>query len=230
MSDINLNDYYSAGYFLIRKNKRPWWLAEPEDLVPDELISLQAQFCTKFHLSWAWKLEDRTPALNFGINELLWDEFEQWCLDHRENIDVWSMFHSTEAIRRFIKQFIPESKWDGLIIVGVGLHQSCEVNWREPNPEGTEGVEVRISGLFPMEEGGNILGFEIASYVYHNFDHTWFSHLHHRGVFQEHNIRPGAYGLLQTREQAEIACTYTNEHDKYVYDYWLLVSYPLFEA
>lgn len=226
MSDINIDEYYSAGYFLIRKNKRPEWLDEPEGLVPNELISLEAEFCPKFHIIWGWDSDYRTNALEFGIDEAHWDTFASWCKDeHGKAIDVWSMFRSTDAIRRFIEQFIPESKREGLVIVGAGLHQSCEVDWREP--DGTEGVEIRILDHLPLEKGGHILGFEIASYAHHNFDHTWFSHGHHRGVFKELGIRPGNFGLLQTREEAVLARDYTDQHDGYIYAYWLLVAYPI---
>jgi hypothetical protein len=66
-SNIIPYDYYSAGYFLIRKNKRLSWLDEPVGLVPDEIISLQVQFCPKFHLSRGWGSDNRSKALNFGM-------------------------------------------------------------------------------------------------------------------------------------------------------------------
>lgn len=226
MSEINLDEYYSAGYFLIRKNKRPPWLDEPVGLVPDQVISLERGLCTKFNLGWGWGSDYHTDAIDFGIDETKWAEFVNWCADHQyKDIEGWSMFYSTDAIRRFIRQFIPESKWDRLVIVGAGLHQSCEADWREPY--GRDGVEIRILQHLPMEQGGHILGFEVSSYAHNNFDHTWFSHGHHKGVFEELGIRPGAYGLLQTREEAIRARDYTDEHDCYGYEYWLLVSYPL---
>lgn len=226
MSEINLDDYYSAGYFLIRKNRRPWWLNEPEGLVPEELISLETEFCPKVNLGWGGIPGDPDSALAFGIDETKWDEFKQWCAEcHGTEIDVWSMFHSTNAIRGFIKQFIPESKREGLVIIGVGLHQSCITDWKEPH--GTEGVETRILQKIPMEHGGRVLGFDVASYAHHNFDHTWFSHGYHKGVFEEYGIRPGPYGLLQTREEALQVRTYTDGRDDWLYEYWLLVSYPL---
>ena len=61
---------------------------------------------------------------------------------------------------------------------------------------------------------------------FNNFDHTWFSHGHHVGVFEELGIRPGRFGLLQTREEAILARDYTDAHDGYTYEYWLLVEYP----
>jgi hypothetical protein len=227
LSDINLDEYYSAGYFLIRKNKRPDWLGEPAGLVPDELISLESEFCPKFHLSWGWGSNDRTEALQFGIDEAKWDEFEKWCTHFNSyEMEVWSMFHSTDAVRRFMKTFIPESKCAGLTIVGVGLHQSCEADWKEP--DGTEGVELRILEHLPLEQGGHILGFEVAGYGYHNFDHSWFSHNHHKGVFEELGIRPGNFGLLPNPDEATRVRDYANEHDQYEhYEYWLLAAYPL---
>jgi hypothetical protein len=224
-----LDDYYSAGYFLIRKSKRPEWLDEPRGLVPDEIISLEKEFCPKFNVGWTWTPGDKPAALDFGIDEAKWAEFKHWCTDnHRtRNIEVWSMLRSTDVARRVMKQFIPESKWDGLMIIGAGLHKSSEPDWRDPY--GTEGVETRILECLPMEKGGQVLGFDVSSYEAHNFDHTWFSHNHHKGVFQELGVRPGAYGLLQTREEAILARDYADAHDRSVsgYEYWLLVAYPL---
>ena len=226
MNTVKLDEYYSAGYFLIRKNKRPDWLDEPVGLVPAEMVSLEREFCPKFHLAWGWGSTDRTRALNFGIDETKWADFEKWCANHDDHeIEIWSMFRSTSAARRFIETFIPEPKWDDLFIVGVGLHQSHFVDWEEPY--GTEGVEIRISERLPLEGGGQAIGFDVASYAHNDFDHTWFSHGHHKGIFENLGIRPGKYGLLQTPEEAVLAQAYTNEHDGYSYEYWLLVAYPL---
>ncbi len=78
-----------------------------------------------------------------------------------------------------------------------------------------------------MERGGQVLGFDVASYAHYDFDHTWFSHGHHRGVFEDLGIRPGRFGLLQTREEAVLARDYTDAHDGYTYEYWLLIEYPI---
>lgn len=223
---MDIDEYYSAGYFLIRKTKRPDWLSEPVGLVPDEMISLEGAFCPKFHLSWGWNPPNRTEAINFGIDESKWSEFETWCANQREHeIEVWSVFISTSAVHRFIEMFIPDTKREGLTIIGVGLHQSCIIDWEEP--DGTEGVEIRILKRLPIEKDGQILGFDIASYAHHNFDHTWFSHGHQIGVSEELGIRPGKFGLIQTREEAVLVRDYTDKHDGYVYEYWLLVSYPV---
>lgn len=224
MTDINIDDYYSAGYFLIRKNKRRSWLDEPIGLVPDEIISLENEFCLKFQLSWTWEPGDKAEALEFGIDASKWDQFKAWCVAYREHeIEMWSMFRSVHAVRRFIELFISKTKREGLMIVGVGLHKSC-IGWQEPHDQ--EGVEQRVLQQQPMEPGGQILGFDIAGYEYHDFDHTWFSHGHHRGVFNELGIRPGKFGLLQTREEAVLARDHTNANDGRTYEYWLLMEYP----
>jgi len=39
-------------------------------------------------------------------------------------------------------------------------------------------------------------------------------------------ISGGHFSLLQTREEAILARDYTDAHDGYTYEYWLLVEYP----
>lgn len=225
MLKISLDDYYSAGYFLIRKNQRPSWLDEPVGLVPDELISLETEFCPKLSVGWGWVSGSKTQALQFGIDDSQWEEFKTWCgAPDKNEIEIWSMFRSTDAIRRFIDTFIPKTKQDEFTIIGVGLDKSCIDYWQE-EPHDTEGVETRVLQQLPMELGGQLLGFDISSYAHHDFFHTWFSHGHHRGVFNELGIRPGKFGLLQTREEAILARDYADSHDGFFYEYWLLVEY-----
>ncbi len=227
MSNIKLADYYSAGYFLIRKNQRPFWLIDENNLVSQEMISLETQFCPQFNLYWGWSDNRRDKALAFGIDKTKLDELKEWCLyDRQDRVDVWGMFHSPAIARDFINRFIAKSTYDGLYIIGVGLHHTCLEDWQEPY--GDEGVETRILQQLPMETGGDILGFDVAGYAHNAFDHTWFSHMHHMGIFQELGIRASEYGLLQTREEALQVRDYTDIHDKNMgYEYWLLVSYPL---
>lgn len=224
MTDINTDDYYSAGYFLIRKNKRQSWLDEPTGLIPDEVVRLEAEFCLKFHLSWTWEPGDKTEELEFGIDGSKWEQFKAWCAAYHEHeVEVWGMFRSVYAARRVIALFIPKAKQDGLMIVGVGLHKSRIEDWQEPYDQ--EGVKGRILQQQPMEHGGQILGFDIAGYDYHDFDHSWLSHGHHRDVFNELGIRPCKFGLLQIREEAVLSRDYTNAHDGRTYEYWLLAEY-----
>ncbi len=230
MNHINLDDYYSAGYFLVRKSNRPFWLTEPARLVSEDLISLESEFCPKFHLSWGWDSDRHHLAIEFGIDPTRIGALERWCYTHHRNdIDVWIMFHSTKAVQAFVNQFIPKSERDGLLIIGAGLHQSAHDAWQDDD-ETIEGVEKRILEKLPIEIGGQILGFEVASYAHNDFDHTWLSHGHHKGIFEEYDIRPNQYGLLHSQQDAIIARDYTNLHDGYIYDYWLLVSYPISSA
>ncbi len=228
MIDVNLSDYYSVGYFLTRRAKRPFWFEEPAGLIPDTFISLEEAFYPKLNLGWGWNEEYRPQAQEFGIKDEQWHEFQEWCINaHHQEIDVWCMFYSPSFIRKFIQQFFSDNHHD-LIILGVGLHRMYWNEWTEiPLTENTEGVEKRLLQKLPMEDGGVVLGFDISSYAYHNFDHTWFSHGHHLGVYETLGIRPNQDGLVAIREDAIRARNYTNEHDEHFYDEWLLISYPL---
>jgi hypothetical protein len=226
--DINLSDYYSAGYFLTRRAKRPFWLDEPVGLVPVTFISLESSFYPKLNIVWTWNPENRVSAEKFGIKDEQWQEFQEWCKNaHHQEIDASCMFYSTAFVRKFIQQFFSDNYHD-LIILGVGMHHTYWSEWMkvELHPN-AEGVETRILQKLSIEEGGTPLGFDISSYAHGDFDHTWFSHGLYVGIYQTLGIRPNQDGLINTRDDALHARNYANQHDKHFYDEWLLISYPL---
>src|SRR5215207_9422330 len=99
---LDLNDYYSGGYFLIRANKPDWPLLKT-DLLPDKLVSLSMCMCPRVSVGWGWIPGNREAAIRFGIPESRVDDFVVWCgTGFGSDIDVFSMFYSTNAAYRFI--------------------------------------------------------------------------------------------------------------------------------
>jgi len=144
------------------------------------------------------------------------------------------MFYSPEAARRIATRFV--EKVEHLHLIGVGLPTDLEVaNWRE-SAEGREtyGIEKRIEQRLPLTESGVPLGFEVVSFEFGNFGHSWLcSYLH----FEMHNlfgIQPGKYGLMRFEQDARRVYEWIDEDEMKghraepaPYDYWLLVEYPL---
>lgn len=235
---IDLADYYSGGYFLIRNNI-PGDIERitGKPLLPYPFLSLSRCFCPHVCVGWGWHTGDREAAANFGIPEAMLDEFVQWCRYAFETeIDYPSMFHSLDAARRFVERFIPNT--DGLYLIEVGFHHDlAETNWYEGKgyPRYSEnGITARIENKPPLADGGTALGFEVICFGHNDFLDSWHcspplvKEIH--GLF---DINPGQFGLLQTRKDAHTVRGWIEQDtegrrpEPYPYSYWLLVSHPL---
>ncbi|MBI1257692.1 MAG: hypothetical protein GC204_09500 [Chloroflexi bacterium] len=228
---IDLSDYYSGGYFLIRADK-PTWPQLQTDLLPEKLLSLSGHICPRLKVYWGWTPGDRETALRFGIPEDKWAEFVEWCrTGYLADLDVVSMFYSPEAARRFVERFLPNTA--NLYLIGTGLHKSSEeMNWRNPSEGRVEGIEKQIEQHLPLIKCGTALGFEVVSLSYNDYGCSWYCNHTAEDLGTLFDIRPGQYGLIETREAAQhindwIAEAPGSRGEPEPYDYWLLVSYPL---
>jgi len=245
---IDLSEYYSGGYFLIRAHK-PDWPQLQTDLLPEKLLSLSRCICPRVEVAWGWIPGDREAALRFGILEDKLDEFVEWC-GHTSDIDHLSMFHSVEAAQRFVQRFLPNTS--NLYLIGAGLYQALEpADWNgakaalgdidlqtnlllQPNPASfrTYGVEGQIGQRLLLADGGTPLGFEVICFAYNDFADSWYCNFTAEDLVTMLGIRPGKHGLIERREEAQrvndwIAEDPTHRGEPLPYAYWLLVSYPL---
>jgi hypothetical protein len=229
---IDLSQFYSAGYFLIR-GSHPGWEQLDRDLLPEKLISLSGHICPHLEVFWGWLPGNRDAALKFGIPEARLEEFLDWCREeYLSDMDMVSMFYSSEAARRFIQRF--DLSTEDLHIIGVGIHHTLEEkNWREPGEDEVLGVEKRIEQHLPLEEGGQILGFEVVTYEYHDFACSWLCSYAHRDIYKHYGIRPNAYGIIDRFEDAMKVYEWIEDAlegrrgEPVPYDVALLVDYPL---
>ncbi|MBK9125523.1 MAG: hypothetical protein IPM16_20690 [Chloroflexi bacterium] len=230
--EIELTRFVSGGYFITREGNPGW--EQLKELLPDRLISLSSHICPQFSVSWGWITGNRQAALDFGVRASQIDEFVAWCgTDYREDMDIWSMFYSPVAANRFINRFIEDRQ--GLHIVGAGLPLELEVaNWRWPGE--SEGIEKRVEQRLPMAEGGRTLGFELLRFSHNNFDCSWLCTYLHQDMHRLFGIVPGEFGLIQREVEAQTVYAWIAEDerkrhaDPIIYDYWLLVDYPLDHA
>jgi hypothetical protein len=252
---IDLADYYSGGYFLIRANKyqleKPGWFQINIQLLPEKVLSLSQCICPSLEVYWSWHPSDREAALKFGVPEEKLDEFVEWCSTYPQpEISPTSMFYSVDAAQRFIDRFLPNT--DGLYLIGAGMYQPLEaagwnrlpssalkfdihVDLRLQQAEShIENVEDQITQHAQLAAGGIPLGFEVVSYADSNFSHSWLCSGLHKDMKDLFDIQTGQYGLIKTREDAEKVYEWIAEDDQKghraepePYAYWLLVSYPL---
>ena len=95
-----------------------------------------------------------------------------------------------------------------------------------------EGIEKQIEQHLPLAEDGTALGFEVVSLSYSDYGCSWYCNHTAEDLGTLFGIRPGQFGLIETREQAQqvndwIAEDPVHRGEPEPYDYWLLMSYPL---
>jgi hypothetical protein len=234
---IDLSKFYSGGYFLMRANDPDWGDEWRGGLLPTKLISLSECIGWQFRVNWGWIPGDREAALKFGIPETRLDACLEWCAyKYDTEMDIWSVFYSTSAVRRFIQQF--EVPTDDLHIVGVGLpRQSDIVDYYTSSYSSPEdyGIEKLIKQKLSLEAGGQPLGFEVVSYSgYGRFSHSWLCSGLHQDMLDLFGIKPNSHGLIETQEEAVKVYEWIKEDEMKghrgepePYTPWLLVDYPL---
>ncbi|MEL6526656.1 MAG: hypothetical protein AAFQ07_13200 [Chloroflexota bacterium] len=126
---INLNEYYSGGYFLVRSG-RPDWKPPFGKYLPDgNLISLSK--CINYlrlSILWGWTTGDRNAARSFGISDKNMDKFVSWCgTDYQASMEYVSMFYTPEDARAFIRQF--KIKTNNLYLLGAALPKVNQKIW-----------------------------------------------------------------------------------------------------
>lgn len=230
---MNLADYSSAGYFLVRAN-RPDWPQFNVELLPGKVVSLSACLCPRLDITWGWTPGDPEAALEFGINEERLEEFLRWCKqDFEADVDYPGMFYSTDAARLFIQRFVDDT--GGLYLVGVGLSKELQkiARKRFDGDSRIHGIEQQTTRRLPLENGGTALGFEVVSFSYNDFGDSWLCSGLERDMHRLYGIRPNSYGLLNTFEEAQIVYNWIAEDkmqgrraEPEPYYPWLLVSYP----
>jgi hypothetical protein len=228
MSTVDLSNYYSAGYFLIRANDPRWEL--PKELFPDQLISLSRCICPRLELPWGWEKASE-QALDFGISADQFESFVAWC-EHEHTSDAdWGMFYSPEAVRRFIKHFMANTQ--NLHIIGVGFpREIAEIGWRgNIRDEKDYGIRKRIQQHLPLESRGEVLGHELVGFEYGDFGHSWIcNHIYEEPL----GFRLNERGFISDYDGAKKVYDWIAEDDMKgmrgepePYYIWLLVSYPL---
>lgn len=145
---IDLSDYYSGGYFLLRADK-PDWSTLQTDLLPEELVSLSKCMCLRVSVGWGWNPGDKQAALDFGIPSDKLDDFIEWCgYAHETKIGVWSMFYSIDIARQFIRHFLPDTT--DLKLIGVGLPRDLAEKGLREKPHGETAVAKQIAQQLPI--------------------------------------------------------------------------------
>ncbi len=233
MVSVDLADYYAAGYVLIRANP-PEWEHLKETLKSEKLISLSTCICPmRFSINWGWIPGNQDNALEFGISEDRIDKFFEWCRgDANEELIMYSLFKSAKFAQQFVERFIDDTH--DLHLIGIGLQKDRRQEWVN-DPERNNRLDSRIKKGVLMESGGTPLGFEVVSYAYHDFNHSWLCSGLEVDMKELFGIESNKHGLIDSYTEAKQVSDWIAEEpgrrgEPEPYDFWLLVDYPLQSA
>ncbi|MEL6407051.1 MAG: hypothetical protein AAFR81_21950, partial [Chloroflexota bacterium] len=199
---INLNEYYSGGYFLVRSG-RPDWKPPFGKYLPDgNLISLSK--CINYlrlSVLWGWTTGDRDAARSFGISRKNMDKFVSWCgTEYQSFMGYRSMFYRPEDARAFIRQF--KIQKNNLYLLGAALPKTYQKTWIDEE-DNNEGIAKRVKKGIAVDSTGKPIGFDVVSYSYSDFSHSWLC----SGLEHEMNdlfgIRTNELGLLKSYDDAK---------------------------
>lgn len=233
METVDLDNFYSGGYFLLRAG-RPDWPPPFGAFLPDgNLLSLSKHICEKrLSVIWGWKPGDPEAALEFGIPPERLAEFVEWCgAGYHEFMDLVSMFYSPEAARTFVKHF--EVDTDNLFIIGAALPKELQTAWLQEERD-NEGIAKRVKQGVPVQKSGEPLGYDIVSYSYTDFSCSWLCSGLEKDMNELFGIRANSKGLLDSYSDAKKINDWIAEDEgkgiraePEPYDFWLLMSYPV---
>ncbi|MCK6579189.1 MAG: hypothetical protein L6Q98_13915 [Anaerolineae bacterium] len=233
IESVDLTEYCSGGYFLLRAN-RPDWPAQFTQLWPaGRLISLSACICpSRLQVYWGWTPGDREAALSFGIPEARWEEFREWCgVEYHETLDRVSMFYTPDGARAFVRRFNLET--DNLYLIGAALPRSFRPAWIDGERD-NEGIARRIKQGLSVEAGGRPLGYDVVSTSYADLAHSWLCSGLDKDMNEQFGIRANDNGLLSTYADAKRVNDWIAEdHEQGTraepepYNFWLLLDYPI---
>lgn len=217
MRDILLNEYVSAGYYLIRLSKRADYM--PPELMPDQILSASSIICEHFPASWAieWasaNAEERSQkSAAFGISQNDLPRVIEWATGSKEF--GWpSAFYTLAGARKSRKQFIPNAR--DVVSIGLGLHRSNVeefLNDARPSPpkpgyspQGATGIFECISSGKRIAGGGDFAGFELLATMFGMLADSWLHHGLERNCAEKLSITPNRHGLIGSWEEA-VRCT-----------------------
>jgi hypothetical protein len=241
MDAIDLNDYFAGGYFVAKSIQRKEWMSA--ELLPETIISLSSCLNkSKIQVFWGWDTDRyKTELEAIGIGEEQLDAFRLW--SQSPIVGHPNVFYSLNAAQDFTAKFISTKNY---LIFGVGLPKELVNKFLDDNPQTIfypetqttenmiDGTNLVLSKQQTLESNGNVLGFDILSDSYSDFNHSWLCSGIHKDMFEQFGIHPNKYGLINTYKEANQVYEWIAEDElrgrrsePEPYYPWLIVQYPI---
>jgi hypothetical protein len=198
--NTDLSAFISGGYFLTKRVSRP---PEITDLIPDSLITLSECFTEIAPDDWAdsgysYDDEERAAAaLKFGIPAgavpALVDQFTRAV----ERIHLTNFFPSLPVAQEFYRRCADKTL---VVLLGIGLESSLVPSLHAQVHDEVNrgyGLVERVNARNPIENGGDVLGYEPLGYDGMKF-HSWLCHNAPADACERFGIRPNRAGFIDS--------------------------------
>lgn len=245
MAAIDLKDYVCGGYFITKPSVQGFM--RTPNFQPEQVMSLSNCIARWFiSPAWGWQIEqNKREILWWGIPETKFDQLHTFSVEMFEKDYYFpNVFLKLSSARQFIKKFLPNA--EGVILLGAGLPKNLGQNFlsRKLEPlfnakneniaQDLSNVSLAFSQNILLRPGGQIIGFEVASYAYNSFGHSWLCSNLQSDMHEQFGINAGDYGLLKSYDDAMKVYEWIAEDDMQgrraepePYFPWLIVQYPV---
>ena len=236
MVNIDLKDFVSGGYYLIKPANRAECMSA--SLLPSRILSASSCIVDMIPDSWAveWANyssdERQKAAISFGITQEQLPTVVEWVTGHLAANQIgWpDTFFSIELARAFLHRFLPDG--EEVVLTGIALPREMVneflIEEKPASNEGTPGAYEAISRHEPLAPGGEILGYEILGYEAGGF-HSWLCNGLETVIYEQFQILPNKHGLIDSLDDAMKTTDYISRDkvgaEPVIWQPWLIATY-----
>jgi hypothetical protein len=238
--EIDLQDYYSGGYFITKYIKRPEVFPK---LLPENIVSLSNCICDFFPDAWAYTWTHSSEkqiaenAEKFGIDKSEIKEVIDYITSiSQDDLGIWNVYNKIDTAVKLRNKFL--KKADKLAILGAGLHKSYEDEFIKHTtppisppgyaPNGESGVHKNIKTQKILEKG-KVLGYELLSTRDWSFplEDSWLCYNMVPEIQEKLGIKPNKEGFIDCYDDALIVADYMSKDkpESILWMPWLVIEY-----
>lgn len=208
----------SAGFLLVRRVIRPAYVSAA--LIPSTIVSasdcISPQFPGPYAIGWASiPADDREAAFSeVGVSPELRESAIEWATSALRSVFGWpGVFFTLDAALEARSRFLSSS--EEVRLIGLGLDERFADSFIDEatTPYADTGYLVAVRERRSIPPGGTALGYEPLDLEDGHLQHSWLCNGLEQHCADVLGIRPGAYGLLQSFDDALRCCDEINREE-----------------
>ncbi|QVK17041.1 hypothetical protein KHQ81_09085 [Mycoplasmatota bacterium] len=213
--DIDLSDYYNAGYMLVKITDRASCMND--NVLPQKILSVSACICDQF------PFEVKKARESLHIDNKTFKVMKKWVQVKINEGKIFcnSLFIDLSDIKEFYNLFF--TNLNQIKIIGLNIHKKYFDIIIEEENNHSYGVAEVIKPKRPADSTGKILGYEILgdfhSYICNGLEDDYY---------KEFNLKLNSNGFISSLEESEMLANYTNENElgePVFWLSWLIIEY-----